>query len=137
MGRLVAYRADHGRRFLTPGVDFVNGAGHEGGPEWRSRRQLPGSGLQTIVTSRAVMDWTEDGFAVTSIHDGSSVDEVVDGCGFPLHVREPIDRTPAPPSEALELLRAVIDPHGIRRLEVKETRSEALKDLRALSRGAR
>lgn len=132
IGRLVAYRAAHSPRFLPQAVSFVTGAGHDASdPSWRHTRGLPGSGVVTVVTDKAVLDWTGDRSAVhlTSIHGGATTDEAVQGCGFPLRIDPPIPPTEPPPPEALELLHHVIDPRGTLRLEMRDTRAAALADL--------
>lgn len=132
IGRLVAYRAVHSPRFLPSEVAFVTGAGHDPShPQWRQARGLPGAGVVAVVTDRAVLEWTDERDAVrlTSIHGGASAEEAVAGCGFPLRFEPPVPHTEAPPEEALDLLRTVIDPLGTRRLEVRATRQKALMDL--------
>ena len=134
VGRLVAYRADHSPRFLADEVTFTTGAGHEHGPHWRARHGLPGQGVRSIVTDRAVLVWddAQDGFQVSSVHGGSSIDEVIEGCGFPLTVENDPHVTPEPPEEMRQLLDEVIDPHGVRTLELGDGREEALQVLEAL-----
>lgn len=118
MGRLVVYRLGHERRFLAPQVDFVTGA--------------PGR-VAAIVTSAAVLEWDGERFRLASVHEGSTVDEVVAGCGFALDVPASVPVTEAPPPEALRLLREEIDPHGLCRLESREGRADALRVLEELS----
>lgn len=133
IGRLVAYRAGHSPRFLPAEVTFATGAGHAGGPAWRAERALPGAGVRTIVTDKAVLRWRDDagGWTLASVHDGTTVAEVVEGCGFPLHVDVSVATTEPPPAAAMELLDAVIDPSGIRRMEVPSLRGEGLAALAA------
>lgn len=134
VGRLVAYRADHSARFLPDEVAFTTGAGHEHGPDWRSTRGLPGAGVRTIVTRSAVLAWDDDrrGFRLVSVHGGASVDEVVAGCGFPLLVDHDVATTEPPDDRSMRLLDEVIDPHGMRRLEIPETRGDAAATLASL-----
>lgn len=132
IGRLVAYRASHSPRFLAGEVDFVTGAGHDSAhPEWRRSRGLPGAGVVAVVTDKAVLEWSEDRSTVrlASVHAGAQVSDVADGCGFSLSVTPPVPASPQPPPEAVDLLRHVIDPLGISRLEVRATRAEALAAL--------
>jgi acyl CoA:acetate/3-ketoacid CoA transferase beta subunit len=134
VGRLVAYRAAHSSRFLVPQVQYVTGAGHDRGAGWREAHALPGTGLRTIVTDRAVLRFDEErrAFRLSSVHPGSSVDEVVRDCGFTLLVDDDVATTEPPSERALELLDATIDPHGVRRLEVREERAEARAALASL-----
>lgn len=118
MGRLVVYRLGHERRFLAEQVDFVTGA--------------PGR-VAAIVTSAAVIEWDGGRFRLASVHAGSTVDEVVAGCGFALDVPASVPATEPPPDEALRLLREEIDPHGLRRLESRAGRADALLALEALA----
>jgi glutaconate CoA-transferase, subunit B len=118
IGRLVAYRASHERRFLPERVDFVTGAAGR---------------VATIVTSAAVLDWDGEHWRLASLHDGVSREEAVAGCGFALDVPGRVPATEPPPPEALRLLREEIDPHGMRRLETRAGRAAALQELEALS----
>jgi acyl CoA:acetate/3-ketoacid CoA transferase beta subunit len=134
VGRLVAYRADHSPRFLPDEVAFTTGAGHERGSAWRDAHGLPGSGVQTIVTSRAVLVWDprHGGFQLESIHGGASIEDAVAGCGFPLLVPDHVPVTEPPDDRALRLLDDTIDPHGMRRLETPDGRSQAAATLERL-----
>jgi acyl CoA:acetate/3-ketoacid CoA transferase beta subunit len=132
IGRLVAYRSAHTPRFLADEVAFVTGAGHNpADPGWRTTRRLPGAGVVAAVTDKAVMKWadTRDAVRLVSVHEGATVDEVVEGSGFALQIEPSPATSEVPPPEALEILRNVIDPYGIRRLEVRETRPVALAAL--------
>jgi len=137
VGRLVAYRAGHSPRFLAKEVSFVTGAGHDHGPAWRRERALPGAGLRTVVTDRAILryDHEHSAFRLASVHTGVTVDEVVEGCGFSLLVPDEVPVTPEPPDRALQLLDEVIDPHGVRRLETRDGRDAARATLEALRDG--
>jgi acyl CoA:acetate/3-ketoacid CoA transferase beta subunit len=118
VGRLVAYRAGHSPRFLRDRVDFVTGA--------------PGR-VEAVVTDAAVLEWAGDRFRLASVHEGISVEDAVAGCGFPLATDGCVTTEPPPP-EALAVRRERIDPHGLRRLETREGRAEALAKLQALAR---
>ena len=128
VGRLVAYRAGHSPRFLVPEVAFTTGAGHAGGDEWRREHALPGTGCRSIVTDVAVMRWDPErsAFRLASVHDGHTVDEAVDGCGFPLLVDDDVPTTDTPTEEAMRLLDEAIDPLGVRRMEVPAERAAAV-----------
>lgn len=116
VGRLVAYRAAHTPRFLPPVADFVTGAAGR---------------VAAVVTDLAVLEWREREFALASVHHGVDVADAVAGCGFPLLV-EDVTTTEPPPPDAIRLLRERIDPHGLRRLEVRAGRPEALRALEQL-----
>lgn len=118
VGRLVAYRAAHSRRFLPERVEFVTGA--------------PGR-IDAVVTDAAVLEWTGGRFRLASVHEGVDVTDAIAGCGFPVEA-DGWARTEAPPAEALTVLRERIDPHGLRRLETRGGRAEALRTLESLAR---
>ena len=119
VGRLIAYRADHSPRFLVDRVAYVT---------------ADGARVAGIVTDRAVLVRADDGgMRIGSVHEGATVDEVVDGCAFPL-TAESIDPSEPPPPEALELLDTVIDPLGARHLETKSGRAAALDRLAGVGR---
>lgn len=147
VGRLVAYRAAHTPRFLAPRVAFVTGAGHDRGAAWRRERGLPGRGLEAVVTDMAVIEWPkgEGGAApgsaarpadsaprLVAVQPGADAGAAVAGCGFPLERADEVPVAEAPPPEAIELLDRVIDPHGIRRLETRDGRDDALRALERL-----
>ena len=114
VGRLVAYRAEHSPRFLVERVPFITGDGGR---------------VQAIITDKAVLVRADDGgIRIGSIHEGVTVDEVVDGCGFPLGAGA-VAATEPPPAEAVELLDTVIDPLGARHLETRSGRAAALERL--------
>ncbi len=116
VGRLVGYRAAHSRRFLVPSVDYVTGSGDR---------------LAAVVTELGVLRFGGDEVALESLAPGVTLTEVVGRTGFRLETESAVTERP-PPGEALELLNAVIDPHGIRGLEVPGTRAAARARLEAL-----
>lgn len=117
VGRLVAYRATHSPRFLPALVDFVTGA--------------PGR-VEAVVTDAAVLEWDGDGFRLASVHDGVELEDAIAGCGFPVDADGCVTTEPPPP-EALAVLRERIDPHGLRQLETRIGRAEALRTLETLT----
>jgi hypothetical protein len=60
------------------------------------------------------------------------IDDVIARTSFPIETQGFIVEGPPPP-EALELLNRVIDPHGVRGMEVPGTRVEARARLDAMS----
>lgn len=133
VGRLVAYRCDHSRRFLVPRVQFVTGAGGE------IDRHRVGGGVTTVLTDRAEIALDPAGGAATvrELAAGVSFDRVREDCGFELTATGVPPRSPAMPAEARRLLDGVIDPHRVRLLEVREGRAEALTRLSELARERR
>lgn len=135
MGRLVIYKGEHSPRIFPEKVDYVTGVGHREGGRWRQRLRIPGQGPVAIVTNLAVMRFRPGlDVLLESVHPGVSPGEVVAATGFRLEVPGHVPVTEPPTPEQLRLLREVIDPHGLRRLDLKETRPAALEMLQELRR---
>lgn len=133
VGRLVGYRAAHSKRFLVDEVDFVTGLG-SADLDQRAAAGLTGAGLTTVITDLAVLRFhpTSTTVSVASLAPGASLDDVIARTSFPLEVDDVLDEDP-PPAEAIELLNRVIDPHGVRGMEVPATRVEARARLEAIT----
>ena len=84
--------------------------------------------MRAIVTDKAVLEW-DGGWKTASVRAGVDPADVTAGAGFAIAIDPGVPVTPEPPADALELLRTEIDPLGIRRLEVRETREQAAADL--------
>ncbi len=134
VGRLVGYRAAHSKRFLVDEVDFVTGLG-SADLDQRAAAGLTGAGLTTVITDLAVLR-----FHPTS----ATVERGVARAGRLARRRDRPHLVPAggpddvldedpPPAEAIELLNRVIDPHGVRGMEVPATRVEARARLEAIT----
>jgi acyl CoA:acetate/3-ketoacid CoA transferase beta subunit len=133
VGRLVGYRAAHSRRFLVQEVDFVTGLG-SADLKVRAAAGLTGAGLTTVITDLGVLrfDPVAATVIVESVAPGVGIDDVIARTSFPLETAGFIAEEP-PPAEALELLNRVIDPHGVRGMEVPGTRVEARARLEAIT----
>ncbi len=132
VGRLVAYRAEQSTRFLVQEVDFTTGAGSVEGPDWRSARKLPGLGVQMIVTDRSVLRPTDGAEWQISAAAGP-LGDLIDTSAIPLVSDPEVETFSAPPQWAQALIEAA-DPPGMRRLEVRSTRQDAIAALRELRR---
>ncbi|MBP2367786.1 hypothetical protein [Pseudonocardia parietis] len=115
VGRLVAYRAAHSRRFLVERVSFVTGAGRR-----------TGRGIHAAVTDRAVIDFASGPPRLAAIAGGADRDDVRADCGFALGTAPSPAVMEEPPAAAVALLDTVIDPQLTRLLEVPAARAEAL-----------
>ncbi len=131
VGRLVAYRAAHDRRFLVPEVQFTTGAGSE------LARAGRGEGVRTVLTARAELALDPGGgpARVRELAPGTSLAAAREGCGFELLADGEPPLSPPLPAAARELLDEVIDPHRIRLLELREGRAQALERLAGLAAG--
>ncbi len=123
--RLNYHIRHHSRRSFVERVDFVCGFGHtEERRAYRERPARPG----TVVSNLGVFVFDGEGGAMTieSLHPGVDFDTVQSRTGFVFGDGEtsyPVTQAPTP--EELDVIRNVIDPLGLRRLESAES-SKAL-----------
>lgn len=109
----------HSPRVFVPTVDFVSGVGYDRAANV-SRPDGHGHELRRIVTNLAVLDFggSDHTMRLVSVHPGVSVDDVVAATGFELEVPDSVGETPTPDTDALALIREVLDPRGARDREV-------------------
>ena len=76
-------------------------------------------GYVRLVTNLGVFDVNHKTrrLELVSVHPGVSVEQVAEATGFPLEVSPTLAVTPPPSPAELTMLRRVVDPLGIRRLE--------------------
>ena len=134
VGRLIAYRAAHSRRFLVQEVDFVTGLG-SADLDVRRAAHLSGQGLMAVITELGTLRFDPPTTTVIleSLAPGVSVEDVVAKTTFPLVIPADLGVDEPVPAEALELLNRVIDPHGLRGMEVPATRNSARERLDSLA----
>ena len=105
----------HDRRRFVPKLDFVTTPGYLTGPGAREAAGLPaGTGPYKVITSLAVLgfDPLTCRMRIESLHAGVSRDLVQENTGFELLVHDPIETTPPPTAEQLDILRREVDPHA-------------------------
>lgn len=90
--------------------DFISGVGHT---EGRTR----GSGPRYLISDLGQFDWAGGWMRLTSLHPTVSLDAVQKKTAFPLEIAPNLQETPPPTPEEVRLLREVIDPLGVRKLE--------------------
>lgn len=104
----------HERRNFVERVDHVTGVGYPGGREGRRALGLRGEGPRAVCTPKCIFEFDQRGeLYVSSIHPGVTGEEVREATGFDLGDLSQVPETPAPTKEELELLRRVVDPHGL------------------------
>jgi acyl CoA:acetate/3-ketoacid CoA transferase beta subunit len=92
-------------------VDFISGLGH-------SDKRKKGSGPVYLVTDLGQFDWFEGRMRLTHLHPGVSIETVHRKTGFELLVADRLLETAPPDNTEIRLLRDVIDPLGVRKLEI-------------------
>ena len=115
--RTLYFVPNHSSRIFVEAVDFKSGVGY--GEERKNGTAKWGAPI-ILVSNLCVMDFEEETgrMRVKSVHTGVTIDQVVENTGFDLVIPENVAETPAPSEEELRLLREVIDPLGVRRLDL-------------------
>jgi glutaconate CoA-transferase subunit B len=85
----------------------VTSIGHGSGPGDRERLGFPGAGPAVVVTDLGVLRPSPEDreLELVAVHPGVEVDDVRDATGWPLRVRDSIERTEPPTEQELSTLR--------------------------------
>ena len=111
--RVIAYLPDHRQRNLPGQVAWTTAKGRG----WSGGGVLA-RGVTSLVTNRAIIDFTADGPALRSVHPWSSPEDVAEHTGFIISGLEGAEMTKSPtPAEESALRR--VDPRRRRDVEVK------------------
>jgi len=118
------YIPRHSRVTFVPELDFLSGLGHH-------PARTHGSGPRYLVTDLGQFDFADGRMRLTSYHPGVDIARIQAKTGFELQISPDVCETPLPSQEEIYLLREVIDPLGIRRLESLggASRRQALRDI--------
>jgi glutaconate CoA-transferase, subunit B len=103
----------HDARKFRPVLDFLTSPGRTVGGQPRESLGLAGSGTVAVITDRAIIEITDAGAVLASVHPGETPEKVIASTSMPLTVPGggPAE-TPAPTARQLELLREELDPQG-------------------------
>ncbi|HLB64050.1 MAG TPA: hypothetical protein VJJ46_04365 [Anaerolineales bacterium] len=104
------YVPRHSRVTFVAHLDFLSGLGHH-----PARRH--GMGPRYLVSDLGQFDFLDGRMRLTHVHPGVSPEKIQSKTGFRLSVASDLGETAPPSPEETRLLREVIDPLGIRRLE--------------------
>ena len=120
------YVPRHSRAVFVGKVDFVSGLGHT-----PARRR--GAGPCYLVSNLAQFDFAGGRMRLITHHPGVTVEKIRAKTGFPLEIAPTLRETEPPTAKEVRLLRKVIDPLGIRRLETLAgaARKRALREILA------
>ncbi|MDX2139635.1 MAG: hypothetical protein SF123_16235 [Chloroflexota bacterium] len=118
------YVPRHSRVVFSAKVDFVSGLGHVA-----ARKR--GAGPRYLVSDLGEFDWHEGRMRLIRYFPGIMVEQIQKKTGFPLQVSPDVCETQPPSAGELRLLRDVIDPLGVRKLETLagSTRKELLRQI--------
>lgn len=101
-------------------LDCVSGMG-------ASDQRVRGRAPRYLITDLGQFDWAFGVMRITHLHPGVTLEQVQRKTGFTLEAAPDLQETAPPTEEELRLLREVIDPLGVRRLEILS--GSARKDL--------
>jgi glutaconate CoA-transferase subunit B len=97
---------DHQRQRLPERVAYITSPGNGDGAGWRQRVGLPRGGPSAVITTKAVLRFSEDGEAfLASVHPGIHVDDVLANTGWPLKVLPRVETTGEPTAQELQAIR--------------------------------
>lgn len=105
------YVPRHTRVTFVKELDFLSGMGHH------PARQR-GSGPRYLISNLGQFDFDSGRMRITHLHPGVSLEQVQVKTGFDLDVSPQLSTTEPPTKKEVDLLREVIDPLRIRRLEL-------------------
>ena len=108
--KVYLYVPRHSPAIFVDRVDYVSGLGHIPGREH-------GSGPRYLVTDLGEFDWNGGIMRLVRRFPSVEAAHIQRKTGFPLAMSDAITETPPPTAHELRLLREVIDPLGVRKLE--------------------
>lgn len=108
--KIYLYVPRHSKVTFVERVDCVSGLGH-------GARRTQGHGVRYLISDLGQFDWENGTMRLISHHPGVEIDHIQKKTGFPLEIAPDYAETKPPNSEEIRLLREVIDPLGIRKLE--------------------
>ena len=111
LDNIMLYVPRHSRVTFVAQLDFCSGLGH-------NSARKHGSGPRYLVTDLGQFDFFHGKMRLTTVHPGVSIEKVKSHTGFELEISSAIMETVLPTDDEISLLRNVIDPMNIRRLEM-------------------
>lgn len=103
----------HDARKFRPVVDFLTCPGRTLDGRPRADHGLTGNGTVAVITDRAIIEITDAGALLASVHPGETPEAVLAGTPMPLIVPDGgAAETPAPTAAQQRLLREELDPRG-------------------------
>jgi glutaconate CoA-transferase, subunit B len=109
-GRVLIVMQHHPRKFVET-LDFLTSPGQRVSGKSRLDVGLHGSGTAAIVTDRAIIEISDEGPLLASVHPGEDPAAVV--ADTPLSLWEPaggVAESPAPTADQLQIIRTDLDP---------------------------
>lgn len=104
------YVPRHSRVTFVQRVDFVSGLGH-------GHQRRRGEGARYLVSDLGEFDWHDGHMRLIRHRPDVSIDRIIAKTGFVLQIAPDVHPITPPTGDELRLLREVIDPLSIRKLE--------------------
>lgn len=108
---IMLYVPRHSRVTFVKKLDIVSGLGF-------STKRVRGSGPKYLVSDLGQFDFINNRMQLLTFHSHSCVEQIQKHTGFKLLISPQIRETALPSKEEITLLRKIIDPNCIRRLEL-------------------
>ena len=105
------YVPRHSRAVFVEPIDFVSGLGH-------SPDRIQGCGPVYLISNLGEFDYANGRMRLTAYHAGESIAKIRAKTGFSPEIAPGVQETEPPTAEEVCLLRDVIDPLGVRKLEL-------------------
>lgn len=105
LARRVLVIAPQSKRCFAERVDFITSPGFVDGPETRARLGLPGGGPRMVITNLGCYEFTNGEMTLTSLHPGSTLEQVRDNTGWDIRISSDLRTTGEPTSDELHILR--------------------------------
>jgi glutaconate CoA-transferase, subunit B len=105
------YVPRHSRVTFVSKLDFCSGLGHH-------PSRTHGHGPHYLISDMGQFDFPNGQMRLLTHHPGVTVARIQTRTGFELEIAPDVGLTPLPTPQELHLIREVIDPLGIRRLEL-------------------
>ena len=118
------YVPRHSKVTFVKEIDFRSGLGH-------SPERVRGSGTVYLISNLGEFDFIDGRMRIFSLHPDVLMKQVQARTGFDLEISKDLQTTLPPNSDEIQLLRDVIDPLGIRKLEFMSghKRNEAIREI--------
>jgi len=110
------YNPRHGKASFVEKLDFLSGLG-VGPADERRMMGITSPGPRALVSDLGIFDFEGGCMRLLSYHPGVSVERIQARTGFAVAVAPGVSETQPPSEDEVRLLREVIDPLGVRKLE--------------------
>ncbi len=117
---------------LVEDLEIRSGLGHDSAA--RERYSLPKAGPEKLITDLAVYSFESGELKVESVHPGVRERDLKRRTGFDLDIPEHVPETSLPSEEEMRLLYEVVDPLGVRELELLGTMDRLKRTLKIVER---